>query len=102
MLDLRFCDMPGAWQHTSVPIARLDEAAFEDGIRLRDAVKKCLELYGDPLPPFIEKRMNKELNAIIARLEKTQIAVKFAREEANRCEAKAQHCGAPLLQYIFG
>ena len=31
MLDLRFCDMPGAWQHTSVPIARLDEAAFEDG-----------------------------------------------------------------------
>ena len=31
MVDLRFCDMPGQWQHTSVPIARLDEAAFEDG-----------------------------------------------------------------------
>src|SRR6185503_604825 len=31
MLDLRFCDLPGIWQHTSVPIARLDEAAFEDG-----------------------------------------------------------------------
>ncbi len=31
MVDLRFCDMPGVWQHTSVPIARLDEAAFEDG-----------------------------------------------------------------------
>ena len=31
MLDLRFCDMPGQWQHTSVPIHRLDEAAFEDG-----------------------------------------------------------------------
>lgn len=44
----------------------------------------------------------RELNACIARIEKLQMAVKFAREEANRSEARAQHCGAPLLQYIFG
>lgn len=31
MLDLRFIDMPGVWQHTTVPIHRLDLAAFEDG-----------------------------------------------------------------------
>ena len=31
MLDLRFIDMPGVWQHTTVPIHRLDEGAFEDG-----------------------------------------------------------------------
>ncbi|MGF1467489.1 MAG: type I glutamate--ammonia ligase [Sandaracinaceae bacterium] len=31
MLDLRFIDLPGLWQHTTVPIGRLDEAAFEDG-----------------------------------------------------------------------
>jgi len=31
MLDLRFIDMPGVWQHTTVPIHRLDIAAFEDG-----------------------------------------------------------------------
>src|SRR5688572_14704764 len=31
MLDLRFIDLPGVWQHTTVPIHRLDEAAFEDG-----------------------------------------------------------------------
>ena len=31
MVDLRFIDLPGVWQHTSVPIHRLDEAAFEDG-----------------------------------------------------------------------
>jgi glutamine synthetase len=31
MVDLRFIDMPGVWQHTSVPIHRLDESAFEDG-----------------------------------------------------------------------
>ena len=31
MVDLRFIDMPGVWQHTTVPAHRLDEGAFEDG-----------------------------------------------------------------------
>lgn len=31
MVDLRFIDLPGVWQHTSVPIHRLTEDAFEDG-----------------------------------------------------------------------
>jgi glutamine synthetase len=31
MVDLRFIDLPGTWQHTSVPFKRLDEDAFEDG-----------------------------------------------------------------------
>jgi glutamine synthetase len=31
MVDLRFIDLPGTWQHTSVPFKRLDADAFEDG-----------------------------------------------------------------------
>ncbi len=31
MVDLRFVDLPGVWQHTSVPIHRLEESSFEDG-----------------------------------------------------------------------
>jgi glutamine synthetase len=31
MLDLRFMDYPGMWQHFSVPINQLDESNFEDG-----------------------------------------------------------------------
>lgn len=31
MLDLRFMDFPGLWQHFSVPIQQLDEGSFEDG-----------------------------------------------------------------------
>ncbi len=31
MVDLRFVDLPGMWQHTSVPVHRLEEATFEDG-----------------------------------------------------------------------
>ncbi|MEB2310375.1 MAG: type I glutamate--ammonia ligase [Sorangiineae bacterium] len=31
MVDLKFIDLPGKWQHTSVPFRRLDVDAFEDG-----------------------------------------------------------------------
>ncbi len=32
MVDLRFTDWPGTWQHCSFPIAEVDEAVFEDGM----------------------------------------------------------------------
>jgi glutamine synthetase len=31
MVDLKFVDFLGTWQHTSVPIHRLEESSFEDG-----------------------------------------------------------------------
>jgi glutamine synthetase len=31
-LDLKFVDLPGTLQHTTLPVRRLDEALFEDGI----------------------------------------------------------------------
>ena len=31
ILDLRFMDFPGLWQHLSVPIAELSEDLFTDG-----------------------------------------------------------------------
>ena len=32
MVDLRFTDMPGTWQHFSIPVRQLDASLFEDGI----------------------------------------------------------------------
>src|SRR3954453_23504154 len=32
MVDLKFCDLLGTWQHVSLPIGGLDEAAFEEGL----------------------------------------------------------------------
>lgn len=43
-----------------------------------------------------------EINAIIARIEKLQKAVKYAREEANRQEVTHQHVGEKILRYVFG
>jgi len=30
-VDFKFMDMPGQWQHLTVPISQLDESSFEDG-----------------------------------------------------------------------
>jgi glutamine synthetase len=32
MVDLRFTDWPGTWQHCSYPISEIDEGTFEDGM----------------------------------------------------------------------
>jgi len=31
VVDLRFMDYPGVWQHFTVPVSELDESSFEDG-----------------------------------------------------------------------
>lgn len=31
-VDLRFCDLLGTWQHFTIPVGRLDEGVFEDGV----------------------------------------------------------------------
>jgi glutamine synthetase len=32
MVDLKFIDLPGKWQHTSIPFGLLEESTFEDGV----------------------------------------------------------------------
>jgi glutamine synthetase len=32
MVDLKFCDLLGTWQHVSLPIGGLEESAFEEGL----------------------------------------------------------------------
>ncbi len=31
-VDLRFCDLLGTWQHFTIPVGKLDEGVFEDGL----------------------------------------------------------------------
>src|ERR1700730_13021230 len=31
-VDLKFIDLPGVWQHTTIPVQRLNEGLFEDGL----------------------------------------------------------------------
>src|SRR5262245_6418905 len=31
-VDLRFCDLLGSWQHFTIPVGKLEEGVFEDGL----------------------------------------------------------------------
>jgi len=39
MIDLRYTDLPGGWQHLSVPPSALDLASFEGGVRFDVSVR---------------------------------------------------------------
>src|SRR5438045_7985267 len=32
MVDLKFCDLLGTWQHVTLPLGAFDESAFEEGL----------------------------------------------------------------------
>ena len=32
MVDLKFCDLLGTWQHMTLPVRALDESAFDEGL----------------------------------------------------------------------
>ena len=36
-IDMRFMDFPGLWQHFTIPVGKLDEDVFEDGLGFDDS-----------------------------------------------------------------
>ena len=39
IVDLRFIDVPGLWQHFSIPVGELTEELFEEGIGDRKSTR---------------------------------------------------------------
>lgn len=62
MVDLRFTDMPGTWQHVTIPVRELDEELFEEGhgfdgssIRgFKEIHESDMLLMPDPTTAFID------------------------------------------------
>ncbi|HVY60553.1 MAG TPA: type I glutamate--ammonia ligase [Planctomycetota bacterium] len=62
IVDLRFMDFPGLWQHLSVPIDRLEESSFEDGFAFdgssirgwRSIHQSDMLIVPDPATAFID------------------------------------------------
>ncbi len=62
MIDLKFVDLPGVWQHTTVPVSQFDEDSFIDGhgfdgssIRGFKAIQESdMLLIPDPTTAFID------------------------------------------------
>ena len=45
MVDMRFMDFPGLWQHFSIPITALDVSSFEEGSDLTAQVSAAGRQY---------------------------------------------------------
>src|SRR5258708_10283445 len=62
ILDLRFVDLPGIWQHVSFPISELEQDSFKDGfgfdassIRGWASIHESdMLLVPDPAPAFLD------------------------------------------------
>ena len=62
MIDFKFMDLPGQWQHLSVPVKQLEESSFEDGfgfdgssIRGWKAINESdMLLIPDPTTAFVD------------------------------------------------
>src|SRR6266704_127622 len=63
MIDFKFMDFPGQWQHFSVPVVQLKEDSFEEGfgfdgssIRGRKAINESdMLIIPDPPTAFIDQ-----------------------------------------------
>jgi glutamine synthetase len=62
MVDVKFCDLPGTWQHFSLPLKELDESVFTEGvgfdgssIRGFQAINESdMLLFPDPTTAFVD------------------------------------------------
>lgn len=62
MVDLRFVDLPGTWQHFTIPVRRLTEELFEEGIPFdgssirgfQEIHESDMLLIPDPVTAFID------------------------------------------------
>ena len=73
MVDLRFTDMPGTWQHFSIPAHELTEELFEDGIGFdgssirgfKEIHESDMILFPDPSTAFLDPLLEVPTLAII-------------------------------------
>jgi len=71
IVDLRFTDLPGVWQHFSIPAEDLDESVFEDGLGFdgssirgfQEIQESDMNLFPDPETAFLDE-MVEELSLI--------------------------------------
>jgi len=88
MVDLKFQDFPGQWQHFSMPVSMMDEALFEDGagfdgssIRGWQGINESdMLVIPDPDTAFIDPFMNPKTLSLIC-----DVVNPLTKEKYSRC-----------------
>jgi len=111
IVDLRFMDMPGLWQHVSVPAHRLKEESFEDGfgfdgssIRGFQAIHESdMQAVPDPDTAFVDMFMEVPTLAIICNIVDPVTKERYGRDPrgiAQRAESYLQYTKIADTAYL--
>jgi glutamine synthetase len=111
MVDFRFTDWPGTWQHCSFPVSQIDEGTFEDGlgfdgssIRGWQAINESDMLFvPDPTSAFIDPFMKHTTLALICDIQDPLTRKPYSRDPrfiAAKAEAYLNKLGIADTAYV--
>lgn len=110
MVDLRFTDLPGTWQHFTVPANQLNESFFEDGIGFdgssirgfQEIHESDMLLMLDPTTAFLDKLLDVPTLVIICDVFDPITRQPYSRDPryvARKAEAYLQQTGLAKTSY---
>src|SRR5512135_2671491 len=110
MVDFRFTDLPGIWQHFSIPAHSLDEGLFEDGIGFdgssirgfKEIHESDMLLFPDPDSAFIDPIYQVPTLALICDVYDPITLQPYSRDPrfiAKRAEAYLKQTGIAETSY---
>ena len=110
MVDLRFVDMPGTWQHFTLPASELTESMFEDGIGFdgssirgfQEIHESDMLLLLDPTTAFIDEVMQVPTMVMICDVYDPITRQPYSRDPryvARKAEAYLKQTGLAKISY---
>jgi glutamine synthetase len=99
VVDVRFTDLLGTWQHFSIPVQELTEGAFEEGlgfdgssIRGFQAINESdMLLMPDPATAFVDACLKVPTLAIICDVKDPMSGARYSRDPRHVAEKAEQH-----------
>lgn len=111
VVDFKFMDFPGVWQHLSVPVGKLEESSFEEGfgfdgssIRGWQAINESdMIMMPDPCTALIDPFCEATTLSLICNILDPMTKEKYTRDPRNvalKCEAYLKSTGMADTAYI--
>src|SRR5947208_9103353 len=99
MVDLKFVDLPGTWQHMSLPLAALDADDFESGLGFdgssirgfQEIHESDMLLIPDPTTAFIDPYYTRPTLSLICSIADPVLGEPYARDPRFVAQKAEQH-----------
>src|SRR5262245_11610425 len=102
VIDLRFIDFPGLWQHFSIPVDKLDADAFESGVGFdgssirgwQGIEESDMLVIPDPTTAFIDPFAQVPTCVLVCNIADPITREEYTRRPRNLCRKAAKHLKA--------